>query len=168
MKYSLIIPAYNAERTIASCLGSALNQSLSRDEYEIVVVDDGSTDKTSEIVKSYPVRLIQQRNQGPAVARNSGANEAKGNILIFTDSDCELDFKFLKEITSPIESDPEIVGVQGSYKTKQKEIMAQFGQVEIETRYRRMAKNKYIDFIGTYAAAYNKDIFQKYGVREQP
>ena len=64
MKFSLIIPAYNAERTIASCLDSALNQSLSREEYEIVVVDDGSTDKTPEIVKNYPVRLIQQENKG--------------------------------------------------------------------------------------------------------
>lgn len=163
MRCSLIIPAYNAEKTIALCLESALNQSLSREEYEIIVVDDGSTDKTPEIVKRHPVRLIQQENQGPAAARNKGANEAKGDILVFTDSDCELDFDFLKRIVSPIEDDPEIVGVQGSYKTKQKEFMAQFGQVEIETRYKRMAKNKYIDFIGTYAAAYKKDIFQKYG-----
>lgn len=163
MRCSLIIPAYNAEKTIAACLESTLNQSLSRKDYDVIVVDDGSTDKTSEIVMNYPVRLLKQQNQGPAAARNTGANEAKGDILIFTDSDCELDVNFLEKIITPIEEDPEIVGIQGSYKTKQKEFMAQFGQVEIETRYRKMSRNKYIDFIGTYAAAYKKNVFMEYG-----
>lgn len=163
MKCSLIIPAYNAEKTITTCLESALHQSLLIDHYEIILVDDGSTDNTSEIVSRYPVRLIQQTNQGPAVARNKGAHEAQGDILVFTDSDCELDFEFLEKIIAPILENPEIIGVQGSYKTKQREFMARYGQVEIETRYSRMAKNKYIDFIGTYAAAYRKDIFHDYG-----
>lgn len=163
MKCSLVIPAYNAECTIAFCLESALNQSLPGEDYEIIVIDDGSTDTTARIVKNYPIRLIQQQNQGPAIARNKGANEARGDIIVFTDSDCELDFNFLEKIIFPIEKDPEIVGVQGSYKTRQEEFMAQFGQAEIELRYKKMAKNKYIDFIGTYAAAYKKDIFQKYG-----
>ncbi len=163
MRCSLIIPAYNAERSIASCLESALNQSLSRKDYDVIVVDDGSTDKTSEIVRSFPVRIVQQQNKGPAAARNRGADEAKGDILVFTDSDCELDFVFLEKIVAPIEKAPEIVGVQGSYKTKQNEFMAQFGQVEIETRYNKMSKDKYIDFIGTYAAAYKKDVFLRYG-----
>jgi len=163
MRSSLIIPAYNAEKSIITCLEFALNQSLPCDEYEIIVVDDGSTDNTAEIIAGYPVRLFPQKNQGPAVARNRGATEARGAVLVFTDSDCELDCNFIKNIIAPIEDDPQIVGVQGSYKTKQQEFMARFGQVEIETRYRRMAKNKYIDFIGTYAAAYRKDIFLEFG-----
>lgn len=163
MKCTLIIPAYNAEKTIAYCLDSALTQSISREEYEIIVVDDGSTDNTYEIVKNYPVVLIQQQNQGPASARNKGAENASGNILIFTDSDCDLDRNFLEGMVSSIEQGNGIVGVQGCYKTRQKAFMAQFGQAEIETRYKIMAKSKYIDFIGTYAAAYRKDIFLKYG-----
>jgi glycosyltransferase involved in cell wall biosynthesis len=163
MKYSLIIPACDAEKTIASCLESALNQSLSREDYEIIVVDDGSTDNTPGIVKKYPVRLIQQKNQGRAAARNRGIKDARGDILVFTDSDCELDFDFIKNIIFPIEQENEIVGVQGSYGTKQEGLMARFAQAEIEIRYKRMAKNKYIDFIGTYAAAYKRGVFQKYG-----
>lgn len=163
MKCSLIIPAYNAEKTISACLESALNQSLPQDQYEIIVVDDGSTDNTPDIIRKYPtVRLIQQDNQGPAAARNRGAEQAKAGILVFTDSDCELDFDFLKRIISPIEKNQEIVGVQGSYKTRQSEFIACFGQVEIEIRYKKMAKNRYTDFIGSYAAAYRKDIFQDY------
>lgn len=162
MQYSIIIPAYNAENTIATCLESALNQSVQKKDYEVIVIDDGSRDNTLKIAENYPVRIKPQRNQGPATARNNGAEQAKGDILIFTDSDCELDFNFLKNITAPFKHDPEIVGVQGSYKTKQTQFMARFGQVEIENRYKKMSKNKYTDFIGTYAAAYRKDIFQKY------
>lgn len=163
MRCSLIIPAYNAEKTIAPCLESALNQSLERNDYEIIVVDDGSTDKTSEIVKEFPVHLIWQENQGPAAARNNRAYEAKGSVLVFTDSDCELGFEFLERMIGPIENNPEIIGVQGTYKTEQVKIVARFAQIEIEQRYAIMQKNKYIDFIGTYAAAYRKDIFLKMG-----
>jgi len=163
MKASLIIPAYNAGKTIVSCLESALSQSLPKEYYEIIVVDDGSNDNTLDIVKNYPVRLIAQSNKGPAAARNRGASEASGDILVFTDSDCELDSNFLKNIILPFELENQIAGVQGSYETKQKEFISQFAQVEIETRYRKMVKNKYIDFIGTYAAAYKKDVFQKIG-----
>jgi len=163
MRCSLIIPAYNAENAITSCLESALNQTLPRTDYEVIVVDDGSADDTPKIVKNYPVKIISQKNQGPAAARNKGAAQAIGDILIFTDSDCELDSDFVEKIIAPIEKNTEVVGVQGSYKTKQTQFISRFGQVEIETRYKKMARKKYTDFIGTYAAAYKKDIFHKYG-----
>lgn len=164
IKYSLIIPAYNSEKTITFCLNAALGQSISKDIYEVIVIDDGSTDNTAEFVSRYnEIKLIRQKNQGPAVARNRGAREAQGEILVFTDSDCNIDAEFIENIGSQFEKFPQIVGVQGSYKTKQKEFVARFGQVEIETRYIKMSQNKYIDFIGTYAAAYRANIFHKYG-----
>ena len=67
---SVIIPAYNAETAISTCLESALEQSLSREDYEIIVVDDGSTDNTRRVVENYPVTLIRQNHKGPAAARN--------------------------------------------------------------------------------------------------
>ena len=163
MKCSVIIPAFNSEKTITPCLKSALNQDLPKENYEVTLIDDGSTDKTQTIARSFAVNVIPQKNQGPAVARNNGAIQAKGDILIFTDSDCELEPEFIKKITAPIEENPEIVGVQGRYKTKQKEFIARFVQVEIETRYQKMAKKRFTDFIGTYAAAYRKDVFHNFG-----
>jgi len=159
MRLSLVIPAYNAGSTIRTCLQSALRQTLPADTYEVVVVDDGSTDETADVVREFPVRLVSQHNQGPAVARNSGAEAARGEILVFTDSDCELDSHFLERIVEPFVGNPDVVGVQGSYRTRQTEFMARFGQVEIETRYSRMAREPFIDFIGTYAAAYRRSIF---------
>lgn len=164
IKCSLIIPAYNSEKSIGFCLEKALHQSVSRDAYEIIVVDDGSIDNTANIVVKYDsVKLIRQINHGPAAARNNGAKEAKGGILIFTDSDCEIDVDFIKNILSQFDANTQIAGVQGRYKTRQQEFIAQFSQVEIETRYIKMEQNRYIDFIGTYAAAYQANVFQKYG-----
>jgi len=165
MKCSLVIPVYNAEFTISNCIDSAIKQSIGRneDEYEIIIVDDGSNDKTNDIIREYPVKKIRQTNQGPAIARNNGAKVAKSDIVVFTDSDCEIDSYFLEYITTPFSDNDEIVAVQGSYKTKQREFIARFCQVEIESRYMRMLKHEYIDFIGSYAAAYRKDIFLECG-----
>ncbi len=163
MKCSVIIPAYNSEKTITPCLESALNQDIPKDDYEVTLIDDGSTDNTQTIAKTFAINIFPQKNQGPAAARNSGAEKAIGDILIFTDSDCELEPDFVEKIAAPIILNPEIVGVQGSYKTKQKEFIARFVQIEIETRYQKMAKKRFTDFIGTYAAAYRKDVFHSFG-----
>jgi len=86
---SVIIPVYNAGRCIGRAIESVLGQSYS--DYEIVVVDDGSTDKTAEIVKEYgdKVRYIYQKNAGVAVARNAGIAVAKGRWIAFLDADDE-------------------------------------------------------------------------------
>lgn len=87
MKVSAIMPAYNAEKTIARAIDSILNQSFA--PYEIIVVDDGSKDETLKIVSSFGhrVRLIRQPNEGAAAARNKGINEARGNWIAFLDAD---------------------------------------------------------------------------------
>lgn len=160
MDISVIIPAYNAEKTIANCLESLSKQAF-REKYEIIVVDDGSKDRTRQIAKKFTkVKLLMQNHAGPAKARNLGAKNAKGKILIFTDSDCVLDKNFIAEIAKPF-SNKEIAGVQGRYKCKQRELVARLIHLEIEERYEHMAKQKYIDFIGSYAAAYRKNEFLK-------
>jgi glycosyltransferase involved in cell wall biosynthesis len=87
MLFSVIIPAYNRENLIAATLRSVLEQD--DPDYEIIVVDDGSTDRTVEIVEQFGsrVRLIKQVNQGPGPARNLGAVQARGEYLAFVDSD---------------------------------------------------------------------------------
>ena len=85
---SVIIPAYNAAPTIGKALRALRAQSYAG-RLEVVVVDDGSSDETSSIIRTFPeVRLVVQQNAGPARARNRGAAEASGYILLFTDADC--------------------------------------------------------------------------------
>ena len=84
---SVVIPAYNAEEYIAETLDSVLSQNYS--DYEILVIDDGSTDHTGEVLAHYGdrIHLFQKPNGGPASARNLGLKHARGRYIAFLDSD---------------------------------------------------------------------------------
>ena len=89
-KISVIIPVYNAEKTIRRCLESIMSSEY--EEYEVVVVDDGSTDNSASILFEYAnrdrrVKIINQPNSGPSIARNKGLELAEGEIIAFVDSD---------------------------------------------------------------------------------
>ena len=99
---SVIIPAYNSQATIATCLQSLSRQSLK--PKEIIVVDGGSRDGTAETAKRFSVRLFRRPHQGPGLSRNFGAHHATGDILVFVDADMEFDRQFLKFLTRPISS----------------------------------------------------------------
>ena len=89
-RISVVICAYNAERTMDACLSSL--RELRYPNYEVIVVDDGSTDRTAEIARRYPeFHLISQPNKGLSVARNVGMEAATGDIVAYTDSDCVVD-----------------------------------------------------------------------------
>ena len=91
-KLSIIIPMYNAEKYIANCLDSILSSDLPKDEYEVIVINDGSKDKGPDVVHNYVERYdnfiyLTQENQGQSVARNYGIQEAKGDYIWFVDAD---------------------------------------------------------------------------------
>lgn len=152
---SIIIPTYNSQNRIRKTI-DAIKKQKTKHQYEIIIVDDGSTDNTKEEVKKTNAVYIYQENKGPASARNNGAKKAIGEILIFLDDDCIPTKNWIDEMLTPFKK-KEIMGVQGAYITKQERLIPQFIQAEIEERYKHM--KKYVDFIGTYSAAYRKDIF---------
>lgn len=95
IKLSIIIPMYNAEKYIGNCLNSILNSDLPKEEYEVIVINDGSTDKGPEIAQTYASRFphfryLTQENQGQSVARNYGIKESKGEYIWCVDSDDEI------------------------------------------------------------------------------
>ncbi len=101
MKVSIIIPTYNEADVISSCL-SSLNQQSYKD-FEVIIVDDGSTDGTLQILRAASdIKVYSQNHQGPAMARNLGAKHAKGEILVFIDSDMTFDKKFITMLIRPI------------------------------------------------------------------
>lgn len=101
---SVIIPAYNAQEIITSCIKSVLNQTYHN--IEIIVIDDGSTDSTLRIVQEYKngfsincLRIFHQDNQGPSKARNLGIQQARGEYIAFLDSDdCWVDNKIEEQL----------------------------------------------------------------------
>jgi glycosyltransferase involved in cell wall biosynthesis len=159
---SVVVPAYNAEKTIEACLKSLLDQTVSSSDYEVLVVDDGSTDRTGALAKQFPVRYFHQENRGPAGARNLGVENAKGDIILFTDSDCVAQRDWVESMTSPFENG-DIGGVKGAYRTEQKGLVARFAQVEFEERYELLKKHAYIDFVDSYSAAFRKSVFLEAG-----
>lgn len=97
MKFSVIVPTYNAESTLPTLLDSIFDQIY--EDFELILVDDGSMDRTSSILKDYRCTVIQlEKNHGPAYCRNRGAKEARGEILVFTDSDCIVAHSWLDTI----------------------------------------------------------------------
>ena len=108
---SIVIPVYNREDCIADCLRSVLHQSINN--YEVIVIDDASTDNTVSIVQSFidkRIRLIcNKTKQGLSFSRNRGARHAKGQIIAFTDSDCEVVHNWLRELVKPFIVDESIM-----------------------------------------------------------
>ncbi|HID43045.1 MAG TPA: glycosyltransferase [Archaeoglobaceae archaeon] len=97
-KISVVIPTFNEENYIEKCLTSLLNQTLERDEYEIIVVDGGSEDRTIKIAEKYADTVIFQRSEGVGGARNDGVMESNSKIIATTDADIILPPDWLERI----------------------------------------------------------------------
>ena len=159
MKISIVIPAYNAENTIASCL-EAIRQQTIRDQFhEVIVVDNNSADKTVEIAQGFEeATVLVQPKKGAAAARNMGLAHSSGDIVCFTDADCSPIPTWAEELVTALEQNRELLAVKGAYLTDQTEIPARFVQIEYEDKYDRMRPHKYLNFIDTYSAAFWRDI----------
>lgn len=157
---SVVVPAYNAEKTISLALNAILDQTYKN--MEIIVVDDGSTDTTASLAQEFlPIRYIYQKNAGPAAARNTGANEAKGEILFFTDSDCIPYHDWLEKAIKHFD-DPHVGVVAGSYGIANREsLLARCIYKEILFRHARMPI--YPKSFGSYNFGIRKKVFEEVG-----
>ena len=102
LKFSIIIPVYNAEKTLEKCLDSICKQTFS--DYEVILIDDGSTDQSLNICKKYEeqnpkICVHHQQNRGPSEARNVGLELAAGNWICFIDSDDFVEESYLQDIS---------------------------------------------------------------------
>jgi len=109
---SVIIPSFNEEENIAQCLVSLSHQTIDRTEYEIIVVDGGSTDKTCEIARKYADMVFIQTSKKVGGARNDGAQASKGDIIATTDADCILPSDWIEQVRNAF-TDPAVVQVYG-------------------------------------------------------
>lgn len=149
---SVVIPAHNEEKWIATCLESVLRKDAFTDK-EVIVVDDASTDRTNEILSDFPVAVIRNdKPVGPSSARNIGVREARGRIVVFIDAHCIVeDAQWIGKILSFFR-DPEVGAVAGYFKRQPSRWGAQ--RLRIRSRIR---------VIKSANAAYRKSVFEQVG-----
>jgi len=158
MHFSIIIPTHNSQDTIKSCL-DAIFSSRNKD-FELIVVDDGSTDETAKIVRNYPCHLISlKENKGPGYTKNTGANKASGQIFIFIDSDVLIKDDTLDIISKSFAEDGELVGVTGllSLFCPHKNFFSQYKNLYMHYIFKQC--QKYTDFFYGSIMAIKKEEF---------
>ena len=102
---SVVIPVLNGEKTIRNCLVSLLRMDYPAERREILVVDNGSTDRTHEIATAYPVRCLTEARRGLSYARNRGIEASSGEFIAFTDADCNVSTAWLRELMLGFQQD---------------------------------------------------------------
>ncbi len=112
---SAIIPAFNEKLYIEQCVESLKNQTLDKSMYEIIVVDNGSSDNTYELAKKMGAVVTKEPKRGVSGARNKGASIAKGDIFVFPDADCLYPEDWLTRIAEKFRADPRLDALGGTF-----------------------------------------------------
>lgn len=176
---SVITPVYNGEKTIAKCIESLLNQDYPKDKYEVIVVDNGSTDNASTVIKEFvhkstsaqehqrKICYIHEPVRGSYKARNTGIKQASGEMLAFMDADCIADKYWLKNGVEGF-SDDNVGCVAGTIKScdpanyveeylSEREILSQQEKTD----------NMPLSYAKTANAFYRRDVFERIGLFEE-
>ena len=168
-KISVIVPVYNAEKYIARCLDSILMQA--DNNIELVIVNDGSTDMSEQIIKSYlgryksSIKYIKKENSGVANTRNVGLEKATGDYIIFVDSDDYIDKDLFNKLQLYMEQDIDIIKYKAIIETEEEEKIGQyegptFEKTTGEEAFLKLCfEDEMVDALWVYA--YKRELFAK-------
>jgi len=157
---SVVIPNYNSGNTIGKCLEAVLSSKY--DHYEVIVVDDASTDNSVDIINRFPCRLIRfEKHAGAAKARNAGAGESVGEVIFFIDADCIVSENTLSLVHKAITGKKDTV-IGGSYTPLpyDSDFFSIFQSIFIN--YSELRRRE-PDYIATHSMAIEKRVFEKSG-----
>ncbi|MFH1279701.1 MAG: glycosyltransferase [Candidatus Eisenbacteria bacterium] len=158
---SVVIPAWNAGRSIAGGVAAALGQEGVGGSIEVIVVDDGSTDETGEAAGGAGARVVRQENGGPAAARNRGWREAAGEWVFFTDSDCVPRPDWVARLL-PALREKNVGAAGGTYDAANPDsFLAACVQEEIALRHLRMPRE--VRFLGSFNLAVPRRVLEETG-----
>jgi glycosyltransferase involved in cell wall biosynthesis len=161
-KVSVVLPLYNDAATIAEVLAS-LDRQEDAPLFEVIVVDDGSTDDAPRLAAAAGARVISQANAGPAAARNCGADASAGTIVLFLDSDCVAPSNWVSVMSSAIDG-ARFQAAMGTLRAANDGIIPRLVQIEIEDRYRGMsAASIGVDFIAAPSCGFLRKVFVDLG-----
>lgn len=160
-KFSIIIPVYNVSNYLKKCLDSVFNQSFK--DFEVIAINDGSTDNSLEILEEYKdIKIINQENQGLSMARNNGIEASNGEYFILLDSDDYIEKDLLLKLDESTKNNPDLVRFQVKLVEDDKEInyeeMPFTGLNGVEA-FHKIVKYHYIE--NAWAYLYKKDYYMK-------
>jgi len=164
-KVSIVIPVFNGEKTLRQCLNSVLNQIYKN--YEVIVVDNNSTDRTKAIIKEFEqkdkkIKHFFESRRARGAARFKGEINSEGEIILMTDSDCIVPDNWIEEMTKPI-TNKQAIAVQGMLKPIIKNYWTIQYQKEKERIMKERMKDEKIGLIDTANFAIRKDILKEVG-----
>jgi glycosyltransferase involved in cell wall biosynthesis len=161
---SVVVPVLDGERTIGECLASLAKTDYPADRREIIVVDNGSTDRTAEIVRSAPVEYLSETRRGTARARNLGIQASRGEILAFTDGDCLASTGWLRTLVDGF-GEADVGAVAGEILP----FPPRSGAERYAARIRHLSPERYLSrptfpFAATANLAFRREVFSQIGL----
>ncbi len=164
-KFSIVIPVYNVEKYIKRTLDNVFNQTYQ--DFEVIVVNDGCTDKSIELAKEYKVKIVNDKHVGVSEARNIGEKYAKGEYLLFLDSDDYWGKELLENINNSLDNKPDLVRFQIRTVTDDNEV-TEYNEEDFEglngiDAFQRIVNFHFIESIWCYAIKrefYEKEKFK--------
>lgn len=168
MDFSIIIPTYNRPDSLKECLDSISQLAYQKEKFEVIIVDDGSTESMNSIVnifeKELNIHCLRQNNTGPAMARNNGAEIAKGKYLVFTDDDCQMDNNYLTNLERNIKNYPSVVFTGKTINQLTQNKYAAASQLLTDFLYSFFSdQNQQTSFLVSNNFAISKQVFQHVG-----
>jgi glycosyltransferase involved in cell wall biosynthesis len=155
---------YNGEATIRTCVEALLGLDYPSDRFEVIIVDNKSTDGTRRILDGYAVTVLQEAAvQSSYAARNLGVGQARGDVIAFTDADCVPERGWLRAIIAAIEP-ADVGGVAGAIEAFRADSPVERYQAQRAIRADRAYKHKVLPFAQTANAAYKREVFEKIGL----
>jgi|GEM_PF-2770617 len=164
--FSVVIPFYNKENSLEACIKSLLTQDFPKDDYEIIAVNNNSTDSSLAILNKYPsIKLLHEKIQNPYTARNRGILNASGKFIIFTDADTEAPKNWLLNIYNVINKNNYDILI-GWYTPRRNIKLLEMHSLLVSERIKRAIKENSPSMITACAAnlIIKKDVFEKEGL----
>jgi GT2 family glycosyltransferase len=159
---SVVVPVRNGEPAIVECLEALLDQTYPSDRFEIIAVDNASTDRTAQLIRRLPVRYVYEPRVGRSHARNRGIEASRGEVLAFTDVDCVADRDWLASLIAGFDSDG-VSGVAGEIESFAPQTAAQRYAEAFYPSHQSVVLALDEPFAITANVAFRKDVFARIG-----
>lgn len=164
VKVSVVIPAYNEEKLIERCLKSLSHQTMNRSNYEVIVVNNNSSDKTAQIAQKYADKVILEKRKGVLFARQTGLIKAKSQIILRTDADGYVPNNWVKRGYQNLVKNPDYVAFSGFYlPDNEKKTLKLISQFAINFRKLLYSLGGKTEWLTGSCSAIRKEAFLKIG-----